>query len=195
VFVQFDLEGMELVCDNGETITPRANQPTEFVPSGGAQLIASLDFSVPDRSATKIIRWEGSVGVTIPGKSVSIEFGELVEASKKTLTAGDLNVTLEKARKNRDVYEILVGITLAGTQSADSFQGWAALNEAYILDAKGAKIEHAGWSTTRMMNTGIGLSYIFELENGFDGCTFVYRAPRSIVHQTVEYALEDVPLP
>jgi len=52
-----------------------------------------------------------------------------------------------------------------------------------------------GWSTTRMNDKEIGLSYLFDIEKGLEGCKFMYRAPGSVVDQTAEFALEDVPLP
>ncbi|HUP82538.1 MAG TPA: hypothetical protein VM260_28550, partial [Pirellula sp.] len=57
------------------------------------------------------------------------------------------------------------------------------------------RLEHVGWSTTRMNDKDIGLSYLFDIEKGLEGCKFMYRAPGMVVEQAAEFALEDVPLP
>jgi hypothetical protein len=40
--IKFQTEGMELVCDNGEILTPSSDAELEFAPVGGSQMQASL---------------------------------------------------------------------------------------------------------------------------------------------------------
>lgn len=197
VFVKFPMEAMELVCDDGQVLQSKMNaDETEFVPAGGSQLQVALNFVLPERKAKKILRWNGKVVVSIPGKPATLEFDELMKEGKKTATVGNLKVVLEKARKNRDIYEVLVGISLNSTeQTAEAFRGWTNTHEAFLMDKDNKRLEHVGWSTTRMNDKEIGLSYLFDVEKGLEGCKFMYRAPGSVVDQTAEFALEDVPLP
>ncbi len=197
VFVKFPMEAMELVCDDGQVLQTKMNaEETEFVPAGGSQLQVALDFVLPDRKAKKVIRWNGKVLVTIPGKPATIEFDDLMKEGKKKASVGKLQVVLEKARKNRDIYEVLVGISInSPNQSAEAFRGWTNTHEAFLMDKDNKRIENVGWSTTRMNDKEIGLSYLFDVEKGLDGCKFMIRAPGNVVDQTVEFALEDVPLP
>jgi hypothetical protein len=46
-----------------------------------------------------------------------------------------------------------------------------------------------------MTENEIGLSYLFDMEKGLDGCKFVFRAPATLAEQTVKFVIEDVPLP
>ena len=197
VFVKFPMEAMELICDDGQVLQSKMNaDETEFVPAGGSQLQVALNFVLPERKAKKIIRWNGKVFVSIPGKPATLEFDELTKEGKKTATVGNLKVVLEKARKNRDIYEVLVGISLnSPEQTAEAFRGWTNTHEAFLMDKDNKRLEHVGWSTTRMNDKEIGLSYLFDVEKGLEGCKFMYRAPGSVVDQTAEFALEDVPLP
>ncbi len=197
VFVKFPMEAMELICDDGQVLQSKMNaDETEFVPAGGSQLQVALNFVLPERKAKKILRWNGKVFVSIPGKPATLEFDELMKEGKKTATVGNLKVVLEKARKNRDIYEVLVGISLNSTeQTAEAFRGWTNTHEAFLMDKDNKRLEHVGWSTTRMNDKEIGLSYLFDVEKGLEGCKFMYRAPGSVVDQTAEFALEDVPLP
>ena len=201
VFVQFPMESMKLICDDGQILKKKSEgQETDFVPTGGAQMLVDLNFELPTRAATKISRWTGKVLVATPGIPATLEFSDLMNASKdnesKSASVGNLTVILEKARKNRDIYEVLLGVRLKGTEkSAESFRGWSNSNEAYLLDKTGKRIEHVGWSTTRMTESEIGLSYLFDIESGLDDCKFVYRAPANLIDQSLEIVLEDVPLP
>ena len=197
VFVKFPMEAMELICDDGQVLQSKMNaEETEFVPAGGSQLQVALNFVLPERKAKKILRWNGKVFVSIPGKPATLEFDELMKEGKKTATVGNLKVVLEKARKNRDIYEVLVGISLDSPgQTAEAFRGWTNTHEAFLMDKNNKRLEHVGWSTTRMNDKEIGLSYLFDIEKGLEGCKFMYRAPGSVVDQTAEFELEDVPLP
>ena len=197
VFVKFPMDTMELICDDGQVLQTKMNAgETEFVPTGGSQLQVALDFVLPDRKAKKVIRWNGKVFVTIPGKPATIEFDDLMKDGKKTASVGKLQVVLEKARKNRDIYEVLVGISLnAPGQSAEAFRGLTNTQEAFLMDKNNKRVENVGWSTTRMNDKEIGLSYLFDVDKGLDGYKFMIRAPGNVVDQTVEFALEDVPLP
>ena len=197
VFIKFPMESMVLICDDGQVLEAILNeQETEFVPTSGSQLQVSLSFSLPTREAKKIFRWKGNVFVSIPGKPAKLEFADLMKANNKTATVGNLKVVLEKARKNRDIYEVLVGISLKSQgKSAESFRGWSNTNEAYLLNPAGERVEHVGWSTTRMNDNDIGLSYLFDIEKGLEGAKLIFKAPATLVDQSVEFLLEDVPLP
>jgi len=196
IFVKFPMDAMKLICDDGQELQMKMTaEETEFIPTGGSQLELALDFVLPDRQAKKIVRWNGQVFVSIPGKLATLEFDELTKEGAKTATVGNLKVVLEKARKNRDIYEVLVGLSLASSEQTAEFRGWTNTHEAFLLDKNNKRLEHVGWSTTRMSDKDIGLSYLFDVDGGLEGCKFMYRAPGSIVDQTVEFVLEDVPLP
>lgn len=194
VFVRFDLEGLELQCDNGEVLRPKPNQGMDFTPTG-SQLISTIQFDRASRSAREIVEWKGRFFCAIPGKPVAVSFEDLAKARNATSSKGDLKVTLERVRKNRDLYEALVSISLQGDKTPDSIQGWTELIDAYLEDEMGNKVDHAGWSTTRITPKEIGLSFLFDVEGKLEDYRFVFVAPQSIVQQTVEYALSGIPLP
>jgi hypothetical protein len=194
VFIRYDLEDLELKCDNGEVLRPKPDQGADFTPSG-SQLVSIIEFDRPSRSAKEIVEWKGRFLCAIPGQPVAIRFKDLETARDEAASKGDLKVTFEKSRKNRDIYEILVAIALQGDQSTDSMQGWTSLIDAYLVDAQGNRTEHAGWSTTRITDRDVGVSFLFEIEEGLAGYEFVFVAPQSITRQSIEYSLGGVPLP
>ena len=194
VFVRYELEGMELKCDNGEVLRPKPNQGMDFTPSG-SHLLSTIEFDRPTRAAREIVEWKGSFFCAIPGKPVAISFKDLENARNNTASNGDLKVTLERTRKNRDLHEVLLGISIQGDKNTDSIQGWTSMLDAYLEDDRGNRMEHAGWSTTRLTGRDIGLSFLFEVEESLEGYRFVFVAPQSIMQQTVEYTLGGIPLP
>lgn len=194
VFVRYDLEGLELRCDNGEVLRPKPNQGMDFTPIG-SQLLSTIQFDRASRSAREIVEWRGRFVCAIPGKPVAVSFGDLAKARNSSSSKGDLKVTLERVRKNRDLYEALVAISIQGDKTPDSIQGWTELIDAYLEDDSGNRIDHAGWSTTRITPKEIGLSFLFEAERPLDAYRFVFVAPQSLVQQTVEYSLNGIPLP
>ncbi len=46
-----------------------------------------------------------------------------------------------------------------------------------------------------MNDNDIGLSYLFEVEKGLEGCKFVFRAPGSLNEEEIEFELQDIYLP
>ncbi len=194
VFVRYELEGLELKCDNGEVLRPKPNQGMDFTPSG-SHLLSTIEFDRPTRAAREIVEWKGSFFCAIPGKPVAVSFKDLENARNNTASNGDLKVTLERTRKNRDLHEVLLGISIQGDKNTDSIQGWTSMLDAYLEDSDGNRMEHAGWSTTRLTGRDIGLSFLFEAEESLEGYRFVFVAPQSIMQQTVEYTLGGIPLP
>ena len=126
---------------------------------------ASLMVQMPTREAKRIAKWNGKVFATLPGKLASVAFTDLMNTSNKTLTNGMLSVTLEQARKNRDIYEVLVGVSLkASEEGKGSVQSWASLQDVFMFDKDLKRIENVGWSTNRMGENDVGMSYVFEKE-------------------------------
>lgn len=196
VFVRFPREAIKLVCDNGKVLQLRERQESEFVPDSGPQLTVTLDIDLPSNDAKKITRWSGDFQVAIPGAMAKIEFADLMKANRESAKVGHLSVVCEKARKNRDIYEVLICVSLESEQnSAESFRGWSNINEAYLLDKDNKRVDHVGWSTTRMTENEVGLSYLFDVDKGLDGYRFVFKAPASLYNLTLPFVVEDIPLP
>jgi hypothetical protein len=198
--ITFPAEKIQLICDNGEVLRPRTQEDITFIPIGGSQLQISLDFPMPSKQAKKIARFEGAFQAAVPGRMAGVSFSDLVNKRSAKLSNGSLNVTLEQARKNRDIFELLVAVKHDGGQASEggkpvSSQAWSTLQDVFMLDSKDQRIENVGWSTTRMTDKEMGMSFLFELEKGLEGCKFVFRAPGSLHVQEVDFALVDIPLP
>jgi hypothetical protein len=192
----FFVDDLEVVCDNGEVLTPISDEPISFAPVSGCQMIVVLDLSMPSREAKSIKKLTGRLDVTVPGAMASIAFTDIAKITNKTLTNGMLSVTLEKTRKNRNVHEVLIGVALKDVNESDdtSIDAWASLQDAYLFDKDLKRVENIGWSTTRTGDNEYGLSYVFDLDS-LEGCRFVFRGPGSLKKSTIDFEINDIPLP
>ncbi|MFN9627338.1 MAG: hypothetical protein ACK6AT_13885 [Planctomycetota bacterium] len=194
VFVRFAMDKLVVRTENDELLLVPTDQSSDYVPVG-SQLLVSMRVLKPTQAATKIASWKGQLQIAIPGRTATIDFENPKDNSGKTLTAGDMTVVLESASKNRDLQEIQIGVSLANQPSNDVLQGWIALTDGYLIDKEGNRIEHAGWATTRLTKNDIGLSYLFDIEGSLSDYRFVYRAPESVILQTVDYEFNNIPFP
>jgi hypothetical protein len=99
--------------------------------------ILPLDGDSIDGDSLDIVQWKGKIQCAIPGQPVAIRFKGLDAIRYESANKGDLEVTLERTRKNRNVHEVLVGIALKGGQSSSSMEGWTSLIDAYLEDPQG----------------------------------------------------------
>ncbi len=68
-------------------------------------------------------------------------------------------------------------------------------NEAFFEDADGQRIEPAGIEQTLQSKDEVGINYYFDLANGPQKLTFVYRTPITILDLSLSYEFRDLPLP
>lgn len=194
VFVRFPMDKLVVRTDNDEALLVPRDQSCEYTPIG-SQLMSTMRVLKPTQKAIKIASWKGELQIAIPGRIATIDFQDAKENSGKSLIAGDLTVVLESARKNRDLHEIQIGVSLANQPNNEVLQGWVGLTDGYLVDPDGNPIQHAGWATTRLTKNDIGISYLFDIQDDLTNYRFVYRAPESIILQTVDYEFNNIPLP
>lgn len=191
-------QGFEVVCDSGEILSPADGEPLIFFPVGGFNTQISLMFPLPSRLAKKIDKWTGSFQVAYSGALAGVEFGDLKMEGfvKRSLQNGILHVTLEGIAPNRDLIEIRVGTRVDADQIREGWeQIWLDNQQAYIVDAQGERVDHVGWTTSRFDANDTGMTFLFELEKGLEGCKFVYLAPGAIHTTTHNFEIADIPLP
>jgi hypothetical protein len=204
VYCRFPMKTAFAECDNGEIL--RATSPEsspEYSPAGAHAIEANLQFHAPSRQA-KSLRLQGTIEAMIPGGVVSVEFDELEKTGAKSQTVGKLNVTLEQAELREDILEanLLVSVNNAG-ESMDSFRGWVMNNECFLQTPDNERIKFGGFQTYKMNGTEVGMTYFFDLsskpgfksEKGLAGYRLVYNAPGAVVPTTVDFVLENIPLP
>lgn len=165
------------------------------VAAGVHSIELPIQFVLPPRSAARLKSVKGSFSVLLPASVEEFRFADL-KKQRVVERRGGATVTLERADKNGDVWEVRILVAFDKTNGAlESHRNWIFNNPAWLERPGGEKIEFAGTETTRQAEDEVGLAYLFNLPAGLDGYKFVYRTPTSIQTTRVDYELKDLPLP
>ena len=181
---------------NELSVEGQGNRGSEVLP-GASGIELELPFSLPDRKAAKIASLKGKLMALVPGRVETFQFNRrLDESAGMELRKAGCTVVLDRVRKNGDLHQVMVRVRFDEAREAlESHRGWFMQNEAFIVDAKGRRIAHASREQYQQSAEEVGVSYYFALEDGLDGCRFVYRSPSMILQLPVEYEVKDIPLP
>ncbi len=192
------LAALQAVDENGDALkVDGAPRTIEAGVVGGASAVElTLPFELPERGARRIASLKGTIVTTLPGRVATFSFDKLVTAKNVEQRQAGVTVTLEQVRKNGDLYQARIGVVFDQAANAlESHRGWILENPAYMVDAKGNRLEHFGIERTREGENEIGLSYVFELPDGPEGCKFFYETPAAIIRSEIPYELKDIELP
>ncbi len=186
------------VDENGNVLAPAEPEAVldVEVPNGvqGTELV--LPFELPPRSVTHIASLRGKLLALVPGRQVEFRFDDLARADGKTQRLGGVQVTIDTVRKNNAIWEIHMRLRLdEDNQSLQSHRGWVFQNASVLENADGETIDNVGLETTRQTQSEVGIAYLFDLPDGIDGLTWVYRTPAAIVELPIEYELKNIELP
>lgn len=194
MYIGFDFPSHGIETADGQALTVRGGLASESMPAG-SQMVANLEFTSHAGSGGTIAKWNGQIKMVIPGRLGTVEFGELESEEVQALEVRDMRVELESAKKNRDIYEIKLGLSLKSQPKEEILQGWVLQGNAFLVDSDGNRVEHAGWSTYRWDAKEIGVSFLFDIEGELSDYRLVVQAPESVIEQTLDYTLRNIPLP
>ncbi len=161
-----------------------------------------VPLALPSRDVKKIASLKGTMDVLLPGRTATFKFENLKRGDadlKKPLAVqgqSGVQVVLHRAVPNGDVWEIAIVLRFQSAEGAlASHRRWAGSNETYLLDAKGERIDHNSDSLYRRTENEVGIAYSYDLENGPDGMTLVYKTPSLIMNVPVSFEIKDIELP
>jgi hypothetical protein len=198
IILQQSLAELHVTDDRGQPIRVDGieGQLERPVDPAGTAAEFLIPLVSPPRSAERIASLKGKLRTTLPGKTESFEFSDLKSTKPIELRKARATVTLDQVRKNNDAWEVrmLVHFDRAGS-SLESFRTWIFNNEAYLVGEDKKPIHHSGFQTTRQTEDEVGVAYLFDLPNGLDGMTFVYRTPAILNSVPLDYELKDLKLP
>jgi hypothetical protein len=149
-----------------------------------------------DRKHQQLESIKGQLIISVPGERHQYEFKKLGTGKRQSERFGDVAVTLEGARQNGRVYEMRLFVEFGDSKGVlESFRGWILSNRAYILDTNDKRLENVGFQSYGANDRGVGVSYMFQLNNDPDTYKLIYESPSTIRRQTIEYELKNIPLP
>ena len=198
ISLQQSLANMQAVDDQGQELA--IDQGAGRLNASGESGITAVEFRIPlglpERGAKQIASLKGVLDALVPGSVETFEFTDLAESRDVQRSKAGVKVIFERLRRNQNVYEARVRIQFENASSAlQSHYGWVLNNEAYLLDAKGQRINNAGLRETRRTEGEVGVAYVFVLPAGPKGCKFVYKTPATILRLPVEYEITNIDLP
>jgi hypothetical protein len=198
IILQQALTDLHAVDDLGNAIQidGREGQLERPVDATGTATEFLVPLVNPSRSARKIASLKGKLRALLPAKTESFEFTDLKNAKQVEQHKADVTVTIDEVRQNDAGWEVRVRVRFDKTAGAlESFRGWVFNNEAYLVGADGKQISHSGFQTTKQTEDEVGVAYLFDLPNGPEGLTFVYKTPAMLNNLPLDYELKDLPLP
>lgn len=155
-----------------------------------------IPLQLPGRDVTKVASLKGTLTALVPGRMELFEFTNLETTRDAEQQRAGVTVVFERLRKNNELYEARVRVRYGEASNAlESHRNWVYTNPAYIVDAKGQRLENLGSSEGSRDENEIGIVYQFDLPQGPKGCKFVYQAPATLLQLPVEYELKDIELP
>lgn len=198
ILLQVPLADLQATDERGGklTVESRAGNLEVPVESALSAVELQLPLSLPARDVQKIATLRGSVVALVPGRLETFEFSDLENAKEVVQRRAGVTVTLEQVRKNVDVYELRLRVRFDKAENAlESHRGWIYANEAYLLDAAGKRLDHAGLQAFRQAADEVGVAYLLDPDRGLKGLKFVYQTPAMLVKMPVTFELQDLPLP
>jgi hypothetical protein len=192
------LADLKAVDENGNSLVASDREGTLESPVASGASVVEIDvpLTVPARSSQRIASLAGRMAALVPGRVESFEFTQLAGAENTEVRKGDVTVVLQTVRKNVAVHEVRIVVRFEDAANAlESHRGWIYTNKAYLVDADGTEVEHAGFETTRQTLNEVGMAYKFALDKDLGEYRFVYESPAAIVPMPVEFELKDIPLP
>jgi len=155
-----------------------------------------IPLALPGRDVTRIARLEGSLSVLVPGKIETFRFDNLEGAENVEKRAAGVTVFLDKVRKNNSIWEVLVRVRFdAAAGALASHRNWIYENEAHLENPQAEPVPFDAFETTRQTENEVGMAYLFAIDDPLAGYQFVYKTPGLILSRTIDYQIEDVPLP
>lgn len=151
---------------------------------------------LPGRDVTQIGRLEGSLTALVPGKVETFRFEDLEDAKDVEKRVAGVTVVLDRVRKNNSIWDVGVHVRFDNAEDAlASHRNWIFDNEAYLENPQGERVAYDAFETTRQTENEVGVAYLFAVDGPLTGYKFVYKTPGLILSRTIDYQVQDIPLP
>jgi hypothetical protein len=192
------LANLTITADEGGSLSINSMRGalTASTETGVSAVDIILPIDLPSRDVKRISSLKGTLTAMIPGSIETFIFDDLVDARDVEHRNAGVTVTLERVRKNVELFEVRVRVTYDEANNAlESHRGWIFDNEAYIEDSEGERVANVGLQSTRQAKNEAGVAYLFDLPNGLKGCKFIYKTPALILNLPIEFELKNIQLP
>lgn len=200
IVLEQPLAEVTAVDEAGNAIEVDGSEGNLEVPVEGTNAAVELEIPLmaPERSVKRIASLKGKLSAVVLGRTEEFEFDNLETAKNVEQERGGVVVTLERFRRNGEIFEGEIRVRFDKAANAlESHRGWIYNNECYLVDPQGRKIENAGLEASLLAVNEVGLIYRFDVPDvqSMKGYRFVYATPAAIIKTPVEFELKDIDLP
>ncbi len=182
--------------DDGTAVVPQDAAGTIDIATNRSSFSADffLPLQLPDSGSRQIRRLEGTIESMIPGDRGRFELALSDPVAEQTI--GDMTVRIEGVRRQGELVEVRLGIELENAgRSLESYRQWIFENPATVRLGDGSDARHLGMEVYRQTVSGVGVGYLYDLGDTFDGFKLVYESPTSVIRDQTKFVLRDIPLP
>ena len=192
----FPLQELELILDDGATLKPQASGGTIDVATTSELAFSecSLPFQLPSGRPHKISSLHGVVRALVPSRPAEFQI-PLISGTGK-VTIDEMTVSLDSIRQNNELYQLVISVELENAGRAlESHRQWIFENNLFLKRKDGSRVEHLGYEVLQQTESGVSLSYLFDLDGGPESLSLVYQSPTSVSSSEVKFELKEIPLP
>lgn len=196
VGITLPLSQVAAKLDDGVTVRAQQVDGTiDIAPSSEiAMTTIQLPLSLPAGRPAKIVALSGRIQSMLPGDVKPFDFP--LKLGTQTQTADFVTVRLEQIRKNGALHEIRLGVEYKSPGKAmESHRGWLLSNEVYVAMADGSRQDHLGYELYRHNETGLGIGYLFDIGDAPGEAKLIYKTPTAVVHNEIDFVIQDIPMP
>ena len=112
------------------------------------------------------------------------------------VTIDEMTVSLDSIRQNNELYQLVISVELENAGRAlESHRQWIFENNLFLKRKDGSRVEHLGYEVLQQTESGVSLSYLFDLDGGPESLSLVYQSPTSVSSNEVKFQLKEIPLP
>ncbi len=190
------VQELKAVLDDGEILLPQPSGETIDVITNGEISFSecSLPFQLPAGRPDRIESLQGVLNAMLPGERKRFELPLNTGTGKVSIDS--MSVSLEGIRENGELHQLVIGVDLEQAGRAlESHRQWIFENEVFVERPDGSRINHLGYEVVRQTDSGVGISYLFDLESGFQGFNLVYESPTEVISSQVGFTLKEIALP
>ena len=200
IVLEQPLSEVTAVDEAGSPIEVDGSEGNLEVPVEGTNAAVELEIPLmaPERSVKQIASLKGKLTAVVLGRVEEFEFENLEAAKNVEQERGGVVVTLERFRRNGEIFEGEIQVRFDKASNAlESHRGWIYNNACYLIDPKGRRVENAGLEATLLDVNEVGLIYRFDVPDvqSMKGYRFVYSTPAAIIKVPVEFELKNIDLP
>ncbi|MEM8679507.1 MAG: hypothetical protein AAGF97_09165 [Planctomycetota bacterium] len=194
----FDPNRIEAIYDDDSPARFRQQIQAFRIPvqEAVAGLELNLPFELPPRNVKQIKRLQGKVEVSMAGQLRPLEFADLAASEGQTLEAGELTVSLERARRDGPIVDTVLVIRFPSPDHPlSTYRGWVYQTPVGLVDAQGTTFEYVGLETMFQRDDAVALSYKFDVSGPLAGLKLTCEVPASVTNQELDFELKEIPLP